>query len=332
MIGIKPKAKGMRAKGIDDLRWPYAISPLKAYMFGVFTVWMIFILHHFFMYAIFAAKKRMQHRRRGRGKKRSPTSTHRHHHQRPITNQSSLHTAQSTRQLARIAEVPASSPYNYRPSKFSAVKVRRKLAKKIRGRTASRQQRKSCREFLSAMKFKKKPLLPTSPTYELFQYMNSQPLSKDGASTTYSFVHRTREISDPQSKFFPKDNVIAEESTQNQELYKEMVKNVGKEEISINEEARFLTVLVSTGVCEYTQKARQNETLDLLRDLRIPHKEINGMDPLQRDQRDYFFGVSGIRGNYPQIFCSSDGDKHEYLGGYDWIQSMTFEGLRKIVT
>jgi hypothetical protein len=45
------------------------------------------------------------------------------------------------------------------------------------------------------------------------------------------------------------------------------------------------------------------------------------MDPLQRQRRDSYFAISGIRGNYPQIFFRVSDEKEEfiYLGGYDWL-------------
>ena len=80
-----------------------------------------------------------------------------------------------------------------------------------------------------------------------------------------------------------------------------------------------LTVLISEGVSHYTQAANQKSTLNLLNDLGIKHNIINGMDPAQKETRDKFFEISGIRGNYPQLFLSSRGN-HSFLGGYDWLE------------
>jgi len=98
---------------------------------------------------------------------------------------------------------------------------------------------------------------------------------------------------------------------------------------SVKTETRFV-ILISSGLYEYTQKAQQGEALDLFNDLQIAHETIDGMDPLQRELRNHLFQVSGVRGKYPQIFTSYN-NEHTYLGGYDWLQSMDFEDLRKIV-
>lgn len=92
-----------------------------------------------------------------------------------------------------------------------------------------------------------------------------------------------------------------------------------------------LTILISNGVCDYTQAANQKAALDVLNDLSIPYKIIDGMDPSMREKRNSFFEISKIRGNYPQLFSSSGDDAHIYLGGIDWLNSMNIEDLKAIV-
>jgi len=86
-------------------------------------------------------------------------------------------------------------------------------------------------------------------------------------------------------------------------------------------EAR-LTVLISKGVYEYTQKANQKAALMMLTDLCIPYNIVDGMDPSQREIRNAFFEISGVRGNYPQIFSGKC-----FLGGYDWLHNSKIEDL-----
>lgn len=226
---------------------------------------------------------------------------------------------------------------------MSIAKLRRKIGKKINVRLASRQRRKIRKEVRTKARTKKATKLPTSPSYELFQHMNSQPLGRfDGGGeglvteSHHSFVPSVRKIVDQEisNDILPEANNISKDTCT--EPIKEGVNKIENTAPSYQEtsitETRFLTVLHSSEVYEYTQKAKQKETLDLLNDLQILHVTIDGMDPFQRDMRNHLFGVSGVRGNYPQIFCSSDGDHdHTYLGGYDWIQSMPFDDLRKIV-
>ena len=92
-----------------------------------------------------------------------------------------------------------------------------------------------------------------------------------------------------------------------------------------------LTVLISNGLFDYYQASHQKAALSLLGDLRIPHDVVDGNDPSQRERRDAFFGISDIRGNYPQIFLTSEaGDEHRFLGGYDWLDNVDFNYLKGI--
>ena len=92
-----------------------------------------------------------------------------------------------------------------------------------------------------------------------------------------------------------------------------------------------LTVLISNGVYDYYQASHQKAALSLLGDLCIPHDVVDGNDPSQREKRDAFFGISDIRGNYPQIFLTSEaGDEHHFLGGYDWLDNVDFNYLKGI--
>ena len=417
--GRKTPPRRMRAKSIDDLRWPYKISPLQAYLFGVITVWTLYILYQFIIFAVYSARRRIK-----KGKKTSSKRTSRS--RRLVREGDSLQTSHSFRPCAPMAKIPISPVYQ--PSKFSKAKVHRKLSKKIHDRKSRRQLRKSRRQLRSMRAKKAATLLPTSPTYELFQHMNSHPLMETGGvneasdivtyEPKYSFVTTsTREIpphdnqrsklgntmgnfvgeegrmtvdssldnnvggqqvvscvssdrgknienrstvyddemkerkdmhsdctaidissalinsskdenSNTAEKYWDQEILFVDaEKPLDQEFDKENTPNFSQKESSTT---RFLTVLVSNGIYDYTQKAQQREVLDLLTDLEIPHMTIDGMDQLQRETGDYFFGVSGVRGNYPQIFSSYEGN-HTYLGGYDWMQSITFDELRKIV-
>ena len=40
-----------------------------------------------------------------------------------------------------------------------------------------------------------------------------------------------------------------------------------------------------------------------------------------------YFAISSIRGNYPQIFSSQDGNVR-FLGGYDWLQHINLKDLK----
>lgn len=90
-------------------------------------------------------------------------------------------------------------------------------------------------------------------------------------------------------------------------------------------------VLISNGVADYKQKAHQNGALQLLTDLKIPYKIVDGMDIKQTDERNELFRISGIRGRYPQIFAQNEGDdKIRYLGGYDWLEGQILTDMTSI--
>ena len=90
-----------------------------------------------------------------------------------------------------------------------------------------------------------------------------------------------------------------------------------------------ITVLISSGVNDYLQKANQKAALQLLIDFKIPYTVVDGMDPSQIETRNMLFNISGIRGNYPQLFqCESDDDDQLcFLGGYHWLEGQDLAAL-----
>lgn len=318
-----------------DQQWPYSIDPLRAYLCGVITVWVVVIIYHFVMSTIHAVRKRKRtNRRRHRQSRRKDRPAPKNENQ-----PQSLHTVHSLRPTARMAEIPPKSPV-YQPCKKSVVKVRRKLANKIaRSRAAFRKRRQSRREFVRSVKKKeqkqKAALLPTSPSYELFRHMNTQPLCNvDGGRVTesrLSFVSSASEkkiAEQHRINDIPPEEINETANNAHEETVDQEATNVIEDTASSGEKT--FVILISSGSYEYTQKAQQKEALDLFNDLQIAHKTVDGMDSLQREKRDHLFQVSGRRGNYPQIFKADD-NGHTYLGGYDWLQSMDFADLRKIV-
>jgi glutaredoxin len=85
-----------------------------------------------------------------------------------------------------------------------------------------------------------------------------------------------------------------------------------------------MIVLISNGVADYLQKANQKSAIQLLTDLNIRHRIVDGMDSNQADERNELFKISGIRGQYPQLFASDENSNQtRYLGGYDWLESQS---------
>lgn len=93
-----------------------------------------------------------------------------------------------------------------------------------------------------------------------------------------------------------------------------------------------IVVLVSNGVADYLQKANQKSALQFLTDLNIPHTIVDGMDALQKEERNRLFKISGIRGNYPQLFAAGQGSGELfYLGGYNWLESQDLTSLAAVI-
>ncbi|KAL9181339.1 hypothetical protein ACHAXT_010144 [Thalassiosira profunda] len=178
---------------------------------------------------------------------------------------------------------------------------------------------------------------------ELFRHMNTQPFRKEERLSAVEGVPKEAAKQDEKSES-GKENVDAQiehrlandipgyGSKRPSKVSSDLEKPILERQSTIGvkattDEARdetqqakpCLTVLVSNGVCEMTQAAHQKDALRLLDDLGILYETIDGMDPLQRETRDAFFQISGIRGNYPQLFASGAGDTHIYLGGNAWL-------------
>eukprot|EP00956_Cyclotella_meneghiniana_P044172 scaffold304416_cov70-Cyclotella_meneghiniana.AAC.1 len=93
-----------------------------------------------------------------------------------------------------------------------------------------------------------------------------------------------------------------------------------------------ITVLISSGVNDYLQKANQKAALQLLTDFKVPYTVVDGMDPSQIEKRNMLFNISGIRGNYPQLFqCKSDDGQFCFLGGYDWLEGHDLAALVTVI-
>jgi len=89
-----------------------------------------------------------------------------------------------------------------------------------------------------------------------------------------------------------------------------------------------LTILISEGNFNNTQSSNQRSTLQLATDFGLPYKTIDGMDPDQLQKRNELFGISGVRGNYPQVFLTrgeGEGEVNEFLGSCEWFENNAHE-------
>ncbi|KAJ8609499.1 hypothetical protein CTAYLR_005463 [Chrysophaeum taylorii] len=54
---------------------------------------------------------------------------------------------------------------------------------------------------------------------------------------------------------------------------------------------------------------------------KIPFKELDGMDMSKKEERNKLFGISGLRGAYPQVFVNLDGEI-TFIGDFDQINEL----------
>jgi len=90
-------------------------------------------------------------------------------------------------------------------------------------------------------------------------------------------------------------------------------------QISIMSDPKKLLCLVSRGCHDRTQSSNQNKALDWLACRKVPHTIIDGNSPEQREERNILFGISGIRGNYPQFFFELEDGTINFFGPFEKI-------------
>ena len=154
-------------------------------------------------------------------------------------------------------------------------------------------------------------------TYALFKQMNAQPLYIDSNENNEDPIGISFLDDEDKENTVPKSHGA--------------IRPIDEPNVAVESSAR-LTVLISNGVHDYYQASNQRSTFSLLGDFSIPHDVIDGMDPSQKEKRDVLFELSGIRGNYPQLFLTSQsGKEHRFLGGYDWLLDIDVNDLKNIV-
>ncbi|KAJ0401900.1 hypothetical protein P43SY_003517 [Pythium insidiosum] len=87
--------------------------------------------------------------------------------------------------------------------------------------------------------------------------------------------------------------------------------------------AKECVVLTSSMVSIADQKAQIEKTKHILDGNRIIYTEIDCSMEDNRATRDRYFELSGVRGNYPQVFLQSeDGQDIKYLGSFAEIEQL----------
>ena len=80
----------------------------------------------------------------------------------------------------------------------------------------------------------------------------------------------------------------------------------------------------ATGGSTAAQAGNTRRCRDLSAAKKLSFLEVDGSNPEEKEIRDVLFGISGVRGNYPQIFKCKEGDKKqaEFVGCWDKIEEV----------
>ena len=92
-----------------------------------------------------------------------------------------------------------------------------------------------------------------------------------------------------------------------------------------------LLILESKTVGQSTQSGNTERCFSLLAAKKAAYVTVDGSDEAQKPVRDLLFGLSGIRGNYPQVFKIAvekvvengmDTDGVTFVGSWDDVEKM----------
>jgi hypothetical protein len=87
-----------------------------------------------------------------------------------------------------------------------------------------------------------------------------------------------------------------------------------------------LILLISKTSGAPTQRSNQEKTLVMLQGKKLSFLIVDGSDASERDLRDKLFGISGIRGNYPQLFLKQQDGTTSFVGNFEMIEYMNETG------
>ena len=93
-----------------------------------------------------------------------------------------------------------------------------------------------------------------------------------------------------------------------------------------HQNGRSFVLLISKTSGAPTQKSNQEKALVMLQCRKLPFVLVDGSDPIERDLRNDLFGISGIRGNYPQLFLQQQDGKISFVGDFATIENLNEAG------
>jgi len=83
------------------------------------------------------------------------------------------------------------------------------------------------------------------------------------------------------------------------------------------EKVSHILILISSLSGSLLQKNHQDSAIRMFQALEIPYETIDCSLPENKEKRDSFFKISGIRGNFPQFFTCAESDKtYSYVGQF----------------
>jgi hypothetical protein len=88
-----------------------------------------------------------------------------------------------------------------------------------------------------------------------------------------------------------------------------------------------LIMLISLASGNIQQKTNQDRARSMVMNKFDTIEQVDGSDPTEKDVRNKLFGISGLRGKYPQFFWQDATGNITFLGDYDWIEGLNESGI-----
>mmetsp|Transcript_18256 Transcript_18256/g.35867 ORF Transcript_18256/g.35867 Transcript_18256/m.35867 type:complete len:115 (+) Transcript_18256:82-426(+) len=84
--------------------------------------------------------------------------------------------------------------------------------------------------------------------------------------------------------------------------------------------SHIVLILVTPSPPTIESENSQRRVITWMQTKHIRYKEVDAVD--EKAVREELTGISGIKGNYPQIFITDQADETTYIGDYEAIESL----------
>lgn len=81
-------------------------------------------------------------------------------------------------------------------------------------------------------------------------------------------------------------------------------------------------LLISSSTTTTTQELSQRRAADLLTAKKCRHSTLDGALPESKELRDVLFGVSSLRGKYPQLFIKNEDGSYVFVGDWERMEAL----------